>query len=124
MKYTTLAAIAAVPAVAIMVSCSSQEERVANEMMDLLDEMTTVIEETTADNIAEQNAKMKEIVAKQKEIEKKITALTEEQRKAIEDDADMTAKGEAAQKRMMSAMEALMKKDMSLYAKLFEGTNM
>lgn len=124
MKYTTLAAIAAVPAVAIMVSCSSKEESVANEMLEIVNEMATVIEETTADNVADQNAKMKEIAAKQKEIQKEIEALSDEQKKAVEENADMKEKGEAAQKRLMTAMEGLMQKDMALYAKLFEGVEM
>lgn len=123
MKYTTFAAIAALPVAAIMVSCSSKEESLANDMIDIANEMADIIADTTADNVADQNEKIKEIAAQMKEVTKELAALTPEQIKALDEDADLKAEGEKSQKRMQDAIQSLMKKDMSLFVKLFEGVD-
>lgn len=122
MKYSTIFALAAMPVVGITSSYASEAETLVADMVDCVNAMTATIEQTTADNVAEKNAEMKQHMHKLQELtNRSINISLEESEAMAKNRPDLKAAAEQAKQRMNAATQALLKKDPAVFAALFAG---
>lgn len=122
MKYSTFFALMVVPAFGVMSSYATEAETLVTDMIACVNAMTATIEQTTADNVAEKNAEMKQHMSKLQELTNRSTHITLEESEAMaQQRPDLKTATDQARQRMSAAVQALLQKDRELFAKLFDG---
>lgn len=124
MKYSTFATCAALPIIAITASCTNSPENLMERMLTVTQMITTLVEETTEDNVEEQRVKLQKAFAELYELKQKIEKLSPKQKEAIEQNTVLKEKAETIiTKNLQTLMESMFKKP-ELMQRLMEGIDL